>query len=315
MISERIGLERIHAFIPPGRATIEELAPSLELGAREVRMFTRFHGMREVAYAPHLSLFDLLAAPAQALLAEDGVNRAAVRYLVHAHTHQQVAPASVDVLGTLKRRLGLGGAHAFAVTQANCASGLLAVDVVRRLLAFDPDPHATALVVTGEKPFTRGAKFIPGTTVMGESSAAVLVSKNSRINSIQDVFFATDGRYYAGLFLNPALGAQFDQEYVPALTRALTDAAQRSGIRLDSVALILPHNVNRSSWSRVAQAIGFPLGKVFVDTIPLIGHCFCSDPFINYVAAAAQGKLEPGDTFLLATVGLGRCIAIATIRH
>ncbi len=45
--------------------------------------------------------------------------------------------------------------------------------------------------------------------------------------------------------------------------------------------LVLPHNVNRYSWSTTARLLGLPLDRIYLENVPKTGHCFCADPFIN----------------------------------
>ena len=55
------------------------------------------------------------------------------------------------------------------------ASAMLAIDLAGRLLAADEDPDALALILAGEKAFTRDAQVLPGISVFGEAAAACLV--------------------------------------------------------------------------------------------------------------------------------------------
>ncbi len=92
-------------------------------------------------------------------------------------------------------------------------------------------------------------------------------------------------------------------------------ALDTAGLGLDDVAWVFPHNVNRISWERVARRLGFPLERIFLDNVPVTGHCFCADPFINYRTARDLGRLAPGDRYLLATVGLGATFSAMVLEH
>ncbi|MGW3459524.1 hypothetical protein ACWDE9_07940 [Streptomyces olivaceoviridis] len=90
--------------------------------------------------------------------------------------HARPAAVPLTSLGPVQDEPGLRHATAFAVSQHACASGLLAVDLAGPLLAADPAPDALALVLTGEKAGTGHNQSLPDVTVMGEGTAALLVS-------------------------------------------------------------------------------------------------------------------------------------------
>jgi 3-oxoacyl-[acyl-carrier-protein] synthase III len=87
------------------------------------------------------------------------------------------------------------------------------------------------------------------------------------------------------------------------------------GLGLEDVALILPHNVNVVSWQRLCQAAGIPLQVVMLDNVARTGHCFCTDPFLNYSTAIERGVLHPGDHYLMAAVGTGATFSAMIFRH
>ena len=60
--------------------------------------------------------------------------------------------------------------------------------------------------------------------------------------------------------------------------------------------------------------LGIPLARVFLDNVPVTGHCFAADPFINYVSARDAGRLRPGDLYLMASVGLGATFSAMVLR-
>src|SRR5215831_5065505 len=167
-------LEAVSVYLPPVRIPIESLASSLGLTDMQVKLFRRFHGLREVSRDPDGSLYDLLMKAAAGLDALRGREHR-VRYVLYARAMPVVAPYPVNPLHEVCRALGLGHALAFTVTHQSCASGLLAIDMAGRLLAADtadgqdgpdgPDGEAgpLALVLSGEKAFTREAQVFADT--------------------------------------------------------------------------------------------------------------------------------------------------------
>jgi 3-oxoacyl-[acyl-carrier-protein] synthase III len=304
-------LEAVSVYLPPARVPIEDLAGSLGLTAMQVKLFRRFHGLREVGRDPDMSLSDLLMKAVAGLDALRGQEHR-VRYVLYARAMPVVAPYPVNPLHEVCRALGLEHALAFTVTQQSCASGLMAIDLAGRLLAADTAPGPShragdpagplALILAGEKAFTHDAQVFADTTVFGEGASACLVSASGARDRL--LAYASNVR---GDFDN-ATGendARLQREYRPLLAEVMLRALDEAGLTLDDIRVILPHNVNMVTWQRMCLLLKFPRDRVLLDNIPASGHVFCADLFVNYQTACERGLLQPGDRYLAAAVGAG----------
>jgi 3-oxoacyl-[acyl-carrier-protein] synthase-3 len=312
-----IQIDAVAAFTPARSVSVEEVAGTLALSRPQTRMYRRIHGLDRLPDDPDLPLLELLRVPAERLLREVP-DLAAIRYLIFAHTIQDITPASIDAAQELARMLGLPSAEAFALTQQNCSSGLAAVDVAGELLRADGDPDARVLVVTGEKPFSRMARVISNTTIMGEASAACLVRVGAgRAGGFRVLSYVVETRgEYADVFRpEPDASKGFQDSYVPAVVDMVAAVVKAAGLTLDDITMVLPHNVNRSSWRQIVPALGLGVDRVYLDNIPRTGHCFCSDPFLNLVSLRDEGHLVPGGRYLMTAVGLGATYAAMVIEH
>ncbi|RFU41882.1 3-oxoacyl-ACP synthase [Actinomadura logoneensis] len=307
-------LEDVAAYLPSERVPVSDMTEELGLGPDEAKVFQRFYGLSEVRREPGGTLTDLLLAAAGKLTTLRGREHH-VRYVVQARTMPVVVPHPVNPVHEVRDALGLRHAQAFALTHHACASGLLAVDLCGKLLGADGHPDGLALVLTGEKTFTRAARTVPGTAINGEGAAAVLVGIRGDRDRMLGYATRTIGRFYECLSLADALFTEFRQIYADSLAEVMLAAVEAAGLALDDIALVLPHNVNRVSWVRLAKGLGLPLDRVFLDNIPVTGHCFCADPFINYQTAVELGRLHSGDRYLLATVGLGATFSAMVFEH
>lgn len=307
----------VGAHVPTTRVPIRDLADELGLDHLELGVFERFFGLREVCTAPGEDLADLLVAAARAVPGLAG-NEHRVRYVLGARTIATVAPVGVNPLHDAATRLGLDHAVVWTLTQHACASALLAVDVAGRLLASDGDPDALALVLTGEKAFSPGSRLIEGTTIMGEGTAAVLVGADGSArragSPVLSYATRTLGEYHQ-VPLPEELAGPFGVAYTEVLAEVVLEAVERAGLVLDDLALVLPHNVNRVSWRRLCSRLGLPIARVRLDDVPVTGHCFGADSFIGYAAALAEGRLRPGDPFLMVAVGLGATFSAMVLRY
>lgn len=299
--------------IPDHTVRIADVAPELGIDPLQLRVFERYFGLRQVRTAPGKTLTDVLVEAARGLPLLSG-NEHRIRYVIGARTLATVAPLETNPLHEVAARLGLDHAVVFTLTQHACASALLAVDMAGRLLGEDPDPDSLALVLTGEKAFSPESQVIPGITVMGEGTAACLVA--ARRGSDRQLSYATRtlGQYHS-VPLPDELAAPYTQDYVVTLVDTIKQALAMSNTPLDDLALILPHNVNRVSWKRTCKELDYPMAKVYLDNVPLYGHCFGADSFINYLDARAAGQIKPGDRYLMASVGLGSTFSAMVLEH
>jgi 3-oxoacyl-[acyl-carrier-protein] synthase-3 len=306
-------LAAVSAYLPPRRVPIADLADRFGLTRNQVKVFQRFHGLSEVCRDDG-TLHDLLVRTVASLTALHG-NEHRVRYVLYARSTPAAVPYPLNPLHDVCRLAGLGHAQAFTVTHHACATSLLAIDVAGRLLATDGDPDALALVLAGEKAFTRDTEMVPETTVFGEGAGACLVSPAGDRDRLLSYATQPRGDFDGRLIEDAELLLRFQREYPEELTRVIDAALRRAGVRLEDVALILPHNVNAVSWRRLCKRIGFPLERVLLDNVPLTGHTFTSDAFINYQTASERGLLRPGDHYLIAAVGLGATFSAMVFEH
>jgi 3-oxoacyl-[acyl-carrier-protein] synthase III len=308
-------LEAVSVYLPPVRMSVESLAGPLGLTDMQVKLFRRFHGLREVGRDPDPSLPALLMKAAAGLDALRGQEHR-IRYVLYARTMPVVGPYPVNPLHEVCHALGLGHALAFTVTHQSCASGLLAIDMAGRLLAADTadgqDGQAgpLALVLTGEKAFTREAQVFADTTIFGEGASACLVSAFGARDRLLAYASNVRGDFDSDTGANDA---RLQREYRPSLAEVMRRALDEAGLTLDDVRVVLPHNVNMVTWQRMCLLLKFPLDRVVLDNIPTSGHVFCADVFANYKTACERGLLEPGDRYLAAAVGAGGAATFAAM--
>ena len=109
------------------------------------------------------------------------------------------------------------------------------------------------------------------------------------------------------------LGALRGQQH--RVKYVLHAAAGKAGLTLSDISLILPHNVNVASWRRLGRATGFPPDRILLDNVPVTGHAFGADAFINYQTALQRGLLRRGEAYLLAAAGLGATYSAMVFEH
>ena len=295
-------LEAVATYLPRPRTPIADVADVLGLSPMEVTLLDRFNGLREVGWDPDATLLDLLVAATERLSALRG-NEHRIRYVLHARAFAVVVPFPHNPVHELSRRFGLGHAQVFTVTQQSCATGLLAIDIAGRLLAAGGEEAALALVLAGEKAFTRDARLLPGTSVFSEGASACLVAANGSHDRLLSYASLARGDFDSADGAEVAI--RFQRDYRACLSEVIESATSQAGLGLDDIALVLPHNVNLVSWRRVCTRMNLPVSRVLLDNVTIAGHVFCADAFINYQTACERGLLRPGDRYVIAAAGAG----------
>lgn len=320
----------VASFIPATGPTVREMAEELRLEPSEIRLMERFFGIEAVRTAPELDYADRLRAAVERL-PDWPEARDRVRYVIAARTYVDTVATRPEPVRQLVDRLGLEGAQAMTVVQHACASGLLAVETAGELLAGE-DPGALALVLCGEVP-TVDHRYIPRTTFMGDSTAALLVAAGDRGDRVLSHAWAVTADYgdmtsvvdslvdselvsrvqreYAGVGEADRVAVDYTEE----VCAVMSDAVKRADLSLDEIALVLPHNVNRISWVRICRRLGLPLDRVLLDLIAHTGHCYTADAFLNLAEARRRGLLAPGDAYLAVGVGLGGIYSAMVFRR
>jgi 3-oxoacyl-[acyl-carrier-protein] synthase-3 len=305
-------IEQVGTFVPETSCTVQDLRDPLGLKDSQVLLYTRFLGLSRVAVAPDVSLGQMLCRAGESALR--GVDRGSVRFLIHAHTMQHAAPPSQHLLEQVRDELGLHSASVLGLSHQNCVIGLHALQVARFLLAASDDENDRALIVTGDKILSRSIHLIPDTTIMGEAAAAAVVGRDPRGDRILGRAIRILGRFYQSMACPEPLAAEYKQIYAETFSEVMAAALADAHLDPGQVAAVLPHNVNRLSWKKVAAGLGIPLDRVYLDNVPRTGHCFASDPLINLDAARAAGRVGPGDVVLMASAGLGATFAATVVQ-
>ncbi|KAF4406779.1 MULTISPECIES: 3-oxoacyl-[acyl-carrier-protein] synthase III C-terminal domain-containing protein [Streptomyces] len=298
----------------PDTVPVDALKEPLGLNDQQVRRFTRLYGLDRICQAPDRSESELLLAAAGKL---DGLagQEDRVRYVVRAKGLRTTAPYPNNPLRDVCDALGLRNATTFAVSDHGCATGLLAFDVAGMLLEADGDPDALALILAGDKTLTPFSQWVADVSIMGEATAAVLVGPGGGRDRMLGYAARIRGREDGLIDLVGDLAKEAVRIYQDALEEVVLAATEEAGITVADLDLVLPHNVNRVSWTVAAKNLGIPADKIYLGNIGATGHSFCADPYINYQSVRELGLINPGDHYLMTSAGLGQSFAAMVLQH
>jgi 3-oxoacyl-[acyl-carrier-protein] synthase-3 len=313
MLSGSLTLDAVESYFPERTVTVEERAEELGLNAAQTHLFRRIQGLDRMRYDPDMDLYDLVLPAARKALA--GVDPRSVRYVIYVHVAQEIGPSTVSPAQEIRNALGLRHATAFALTHQSCAGGLSAIDIAGVLLQADGDPAAKALVVTGEKNYSRGTQVIFNACILAEGAASCLVSWNGTGDPVRSFVARTHGEHSAPQRVNGAVANRIPADRATLFGSVMKEAASRAGCALDDVQTVISTNSNMVFLNDMTQYMDFKPGMVFVDNVPIYSHCLSSDLFINYVTLRDEGRLEPGRHQLFWAVGVGMTLAAMVFTH
>ncbi|WP_071604271.1 MULTISPECIES: 3-oxoacyl-[acyl-carrier-protein] synthase III C-terminal domain-containing protein [Dickeya] len=303
-------IESLTLYLPEEHKLLNELAPSLKLTPLDVRMFSRFYGLERFPRAPG-SLNDMFHPLLSKFVECHTSQLKDIKYVVHTHTLPAVKPFP-DCVKAMVSDYGFSAdTEYFSLTMGHCSTSLTAIDFLSRKLK----PGEYALLLIGEKAFHPKVELINDTTIMGECACAVLISNPVGAGNVIGRFTTQAGEFnrQSGHFYDN--GPVFSDHYFPFILNSLKSAFCYFGITADTLSWLAPHNVNLSSWNKIMGELGISKNKVMLDNIKLYGHCFGADPFINLATLIKQGKAQPNEPVLLASVGMGATFSSLLIQQ
>lgn len=297
----------------PARKTVEELSELLGFSEAEARRFRRGAGFDLVCVDPDRTEADLLVEAIENMPGIDGL-RDRIGWVVRARSLRFAAPWPFRVLAEVCERTGLAQAQAFTVSDHACATGMFATELAVQLLSDDADPDAVAIVLTGEKTFGLGSRVIPGIALLGEATAAVAVSLGEGPHELLGLASRQVPIGGLGLGLDEESGPLFAKIYNGEVDRVIARALAEADADASELQRYLPHNVGRIVGVRTGISAGLRRDQIDHGTLAETGHCWSADNFMNIEKAQRDGVLNPGDLFLLTSVGLGATFAAMVCR-
>lgn len=287
-----------------------------ELGVTDVdmRRLTRGFGYDRIARDADETEADIMLAATTKLAGLVGCEER-IRYVIRPRSVRSGAAYPQSPLRQVVDALGLRDADTFTMNEQACASGLLAVDMAGGLLAEDGDVDALALVIVGEKTYGAVSTFIPGMAVLGEAVAAILVAADGTRNRMLSYSATTVPIPNSGLVMDKEAVRAFGEIYGTTLASTIEQALAAARITAEDLTLYLPHNVSKLLCLQTAKSLGLDATQVITENIGQLGHCWGADPFLNYATAVEMGRLDPGDLYLMTSVGLGATFSAAIFRR
>ena len=328
MTLSTVGIESIAEYLPPHVASVSELSERglLRGSAATLRSF----GFESVHLACEESNLDMSIAAAEKLLNESGIDRDEIGMILYAaalnssstlwNGNGSSRPGSVLDLGNvhdlfkypgsvLQTELDLPSAAVVGINQVGCASIFAALRIARALVMTE-DNLKTVLCVSADK-FPSGQHRDLAYNLVSDGACAALVRRDAQRNRIIECAQVTKG----ALWESDEIENEIIAAYFPTAAALIERTLDKAGLKMDDIALVIPHNVSLRSWEILGRLIKCPPDRIYTNNICKVGHTIASDNLLNLKHATEAGLIEKGEHMLLFTFGYGSNWACMVVQH
>lgn len=317
----QVCIRGVGCYLPEARLTNQELATRLGVSDDYIVKLTGIRERRRAAIEQATS--DMAVLAAQAALDDAGIAPEAIdSVLVATATPDHVTPSTANLV---QQRLGLRPVPTYDLN-AGCsgslyafitASGLIRAGVCHTVLVIGAE--LTSCMVDRDDPETA--------LVFGDGAGALVVQAGAGQSGdlrLLSHAWGSDGTK-ADVIMVPAGGSRSPASHetvekgehflrmngssvfrfaVRLLPMLVQDVLAQAGRSLDDLRWLIPHQANWRIIEAAARKLTFPLERVMVN-IERYGNTSAASVLLALGEARQQGRLQPGDTVVLASFGAG----------
>jgi 3-oxoacyl-[acyl-carrier-protein] synthase-3 len=323
----RIGLLGLGAYVPERVMTNQEWAEYVDTTDEWIRSRTGIE-RRRIAAADETTA-SLAVAAAERALADAGLTARDVdEIIVATDTPEVFIP---DTASYVQDRLGAREVAAYDLAGSGCAGFLQALDVARSRAA-----EGRRVLVIGVELLSRLMNWRDRNTcvLFGDAAGAAVVGEGERAAEIVAAVAGTDGsradiltleaggtrlpltpdRVARGLHEKIVMkGREVFREAVRRMTAAAREVLEKARVRLEDVALVVPHQANLRILDAVRDALGLSPERLFVNVQDYGNTGSASVPLALW-QAREEGRIAAGDLVLLTSFGAGFHWAAVLVR-
>ena len=314
-MSDRIGLLGLGVYLPPRVMTNDEWAQYVDTSDEWITERTGIKRRRLAANEE--STADLAVKAAAAALDDAGLTaRDLDEIVVTTDTPEVYLP---DTAAFVQERLGARQVPSYDLAGSGCAGFLLALDIGRSRVR---DRDRRILVVAVEV-ITRLMNWHDRNTcvLFGDAAAAAIVGRGPHTMEIVAATAGTDGSKSDILAVEIGgtrtpftveggrqelvmKGREVFKEAVEHMSAAAHEVLAQAGVRLEDIALLVPHQANMRILDAVRGELGLPAEKVVIN-VQEYGNTGSASVPLALWEARQQGRIKPGDLVLLVSFGAG----------
>ncbi|WP_320203669.1 hypothetical protein [Agrobacterium rosae] len=198
----------------------------------------------------------------------------------------------------------------YEVDQYNCSGMFWALEMANNLLRSQTARSIVILAGDGHANLSLAERYVPGCTLMGEAYCGLIVDGEAGGWQFQPMVLHLRPEFHFGRAGTSQQMSQFFFEHNAMVSAVL----KQTGFDWSGTAPLLPHNVNRLVWKQFCRDYPMEFGRVGLNLLPDVGHCYTTDAFLLLSALLRDGKTDH-DTATLVSVGMGGFIGACELRN
>lgn len=308
------GIEAASHYLPP-RVAVADWARAHGVPDETLQVL-HDNGMRYFHHAGEATVEQLASRALDTLFDQHTIDPTSVDLLVYVHSLPSSTPAAPSSLpARLAASFGLGEARSFALAGQNCAGLLAALRIMRSLFMAEPQLDRV-LLVSADRVCGERYREVGAFSFESDGACALLLSRHHPFNRPLAFAGHVDGRHHGGFRRPQARIHEYRALYGLVAHRLISRTAQASQLALEDFRHLLPVNLDRHVFERLAASLHMPEDWVFTANIAEHGHVMCCDVVINLLDLWEQHAVDARENLLFfmsgnngsfATMALGNC--------
>ncbi|TWC22900.1 MULTISPECIES: 3-oxoacyl-ACP synthase [unclassified Pseudomonas] len=282
-------IHTITSLVAANLTPLPALAEKYAWGERNSKIFGRFHRMESASLFEREALPELIMQLLQRFRAEcppalfEKIGYVAWAHSLHGPSPFDLVPCLASDVRTF---LGRPQIEFFSITQASCASALVGLKFLDAKLAaaHTRQDNVCGLLITGEKCFHDTVQYANQNGYFGEAFCATLLSATPspgalRLSAVHVQQLAAYGTRMRAT--DRERENAYDHAFIPTMLETVHTALRHAGRRPEELRTLIPYHISPPTFDRIADGAGFARNIIFRRHLYQLGHCFCSDAFVN----------------------------------
>jgi 3-oxoacyl-[acyl-carrier-protein] synthase-3 len=306
-----VGIRNLSYYLPEQRVSIEELARKIQLSDERLKTYQTVRRLKCVRMSDETA-GDMAVKVGGQVLHDSRMDGREIDAVVFFHSLYNMSLAPTNLVGRIQHDLGLSRSISFAVSGQGCAAINSAIRVSRDMIL--AGSAETVLVIGADGMQDSRSRELNGISVVGDGASAMILQKGCTTNRFLEISSFDEGYFHCVNDWDKKDQDNFDLVYMIASARLVQRTLARANLSLDQISLLIPHNVNYSSWERIISLLKFDPDRFFGENIAINGHAYGTDVVVNLADAIAAGRVRKGDYVMLMSAGMGT-LGCAIIQH
>lgn len=305
-------VETVQAVMEREAARIQAALAPLSAQARKRAM--EGLGLSRVHVCGSKQPYELVRESACAALAQAGMRGADVNLILDYSTLPGEEAQYKSFAHMLSADLGAEDSLNLSFKAGGCAGLHLALKTALAWMGTD-ESIQTALLITGDTPPPGNRSLLP-VTIQGDAGSAVVLSRRARTGpEVLCVEALTLGHLHDAIALANVNGSleirvdatRIENDVMPLyylnLVRLVDKALEHASLKLSDVDHFIYSNISARDREGFRRMLNLP--TLAETAMQEYGHTFASDLVINYTDLVREGRVQPGQILMFASVGIG----------